>query len=250
MRNRILHVLLLLGALAAGPLSAEELRLRVEGGDQLSVHAVAQQQQWITHGEKIWVAAVANGKLVVQEVSLRVSPQPGPGPQPEPEPGPQPGPQPGPAPKTVIWIEESGQRTPQQAAALTDRKLRETIASSGWMLRVADVDVVDESGRPPSDLAPYLERARQAGLPWLVILEDGRELYTGKAPPDLSAFVALLRRYGLPIGGVVKDEGPAAAAVPPADDAPPKTDQQASPGNCPTGQCPTQVPVRRWRILR
>jgi hypothetical protein len=232
----------------AGPwLFAEDLRLELQGGPQLTVKAVAEQQQWITHGDKIWVAAVRGGKLVVKEISLGSPPEPGPGP----EPGPRPEPQPGPGPKTVIWIEESGQRTPQQAAAIIDKNVRAAIDAARWTLRVTDVDVVDESGRPPADLAPYLERARHAGLPWMVILEDGREVYTGKAPPDLPSLVILLRRYGLPIGGAVKEDGPAGAAASPAREAPPKAESpQPTADNCPTGQCPTQVPTRRWRIFR
>jgi len=240
-----MHVLVGFGMLTLGPLRADEMRFQVEGGAQLSIRAVAEQQQWITHGEKIWVAAVANGQLVVKDISLSVSPQPDPGPQPQPEPGPEP--QPAPVPKTVIWIEETGQRTPQQAAAITDAKLRAALTAARWTLRIADVDVVDETGRPPSDLASYLERAKQAGLPWLVILENGRELYTGKAPPDVSSFANLLRRYGLPVGTSGEDAGvPIGTSV--AD-----KHKETSKGtaSCPTGTCPAQTPsTRRWRLFR
>lgn len=229
-------------------LAAQEpaLEYTFQGGDRLTVAvAGADQQLWkifrIGDEQKILVAALKNGRLILEEFSWS-----GPRPQPEPGPGPEPQPGPSPGPKTVIWIEETGERTPQQAAALTDAKLRAALAAARWSLRVADVDVVDESGRPPSDLAPYLERARQAGLPWLVILEDGRELYTGKAPPDFPSLVALLRRYGLPWPAEAAEASAGRQVETPANSPSPQA------GACEKGTCsaPALVPVPRWRILR
>ena len=229
---------------------AGELRFEAKGGPSLVVTVKgATKQVWrVDPDGRILVAAVVGDDIVLEDFPWKVTPGPEPQPEPQPEPEPQPIPS---GPKTVIWIEESGQRTPQQAAAIIDKNVRAAIDAARWTLRVTDVDVVDESGRPPADLAPYLERARHAGLPWMVILEDGREVYTGKAPPDLPSFVILLRRYGLPIGGAVKEDGPAGAAASPAREAPPKAESpQPTADNCPTGQCPTQVPTRRWRIFR
>ncbi len=226
--------------------AAPSLEYTFQGGDRLTVAVVgADQQLWkilqVGSEHKVLVAAVKDGRLVLEEFSWT-------GPRPQPGPGPQPGPQPQPTPgpKTVIWIEESGERTAQQAAALTDRKLRETIASARWTLRVADVDVVDETGRPPSDLAPYLERARQAGLPWLVILDQGREVYTGKAPPDLPSLAALLRRYGLPWPAEAAEASAGRQVDTPANS--PSTQARA----CEKGTCPAPplVPVPQWRAVR
>jgi len=236
-----------LGATSAEPVLEYEFR----GGDRLTVSvAGADQQLWkvlLVGGEhKILAAAVKDGRLVLEEFSWDGGPRPRPDPDPRPEP--EPGPQPAPGPKTLIWIEETGQRTPQQAAALTDRKLRDVLASSGWKLRVADVDVVDENGNPPADLAPYLDQARRAELPRLVILEDGRELYTGKAPPDLASFVALLRRYGLPWPADGKDASAGRRADAPGPTSPAA---EGASGNCPGGDCPASpVRVPRWRVVR
>lgn len=253
---RSFGLFLLLGAcLSVGSAGAAEPKLEYDfrGGDHLSVFvAGADQQLWkvfpVGNEQKILVAAVKGGRLILEEFTWDGGPRPGPGPGPEPgpQPGPEPQPQPTPGPKSVIWIEETGERTPQQAAALTDPKLRAALTTARWTLRVADVDVVDETGRPPSDLAPYLERARQAGLPWLVILENGRELYTGKAPPDLPSLLALLRRYGLPWPA---DETEASAGR--RLDAAPSPAAVAAPQDCPQGTCPAPaVRTPRWRIVR
>lgn len=250
--------IVLLLAVAMAPLAtAGDLEFQATGGEQLTVKARADQQKWVVLNERILVAAVVDGRLIVEDFNWPPGPQPTPpNPEPGPQPNPQPQPQPTPGPKTVLWIEESSQRTPSQAAAVIDAKIRQTIQSAGWKLRVVDVDVVDETGKPPADLAGYLDAARQAGVPRVFILQDGRELYAGAAPSSVSSFLDLLRRYGLPVG-TPGDEprGPTGAQRQPAaeseltetlDDRPVSQTE-----HCPTGQCPApQLPTRRWRLFR
>ncbi|MBC7351430.1 MAG: hypothetical protein H5U08_03645 [Thermogutta sp.] len=250
MRAAILGIVL---SLVPAWLWAGELQFQAGGGDQLTVKAKANQQKWLVLNERIVVAAVVDGRLVVEDFNWPPGPQPIP---PNPEPGPQPQPQPVPGPKTVLWIEESSARTPSQAAAVVDKAIRDALAAARWTLRVVDVDVVDETGKPPADLAGYLDAARQAGVPRVFILQDGRELYAGAAPPDRSSFIALLRRYGLPVGGPAEQSGSPAGSRPqevsPVKEDATEHEEETQPmlnGTCPTGQCPVPtVPMRRWRL--
>jgi len=224
-----ISVVVLVGVLPVN-LPAQAIRFDLQGGPKLTVQVEADQQQWITHGGKIWVAAVVDGKLVVQDVRVETGPAPGPGPQPDP--GPRPEPQPGPGPKKIIWIEETANRNPDQASAITDQKIRKLLSDAGWSIRVADIDVVDESGKTPSDLEPYIQAAKQKSLPVLVILEGNKELYLGSAPGSASALLDLLRRFGLPVS-----EANGADGV--GKEAPPKV-PEAEKKDCPNGNCPAQ----------
>lgn len=245
-----------------------ELKYRFEGGDNLKVTAVADKQTWkVLPGENgpiVVVAALVQDMLILEQFEF--GGQPNPEPQPGPGPGPQPGPQPQPVPgpKTVLWIEESSQRTPSQATAIIDATTRNTIRAAGWILRIVDVDVVDETGKTPPDLAPYIQAARQAGVPRLFILQDGRELFNGAAPTDAAAFRETLRRFGLPVGAVGDStEAPGGPAAQAASEEK-KQDSEASTAEpagqperviqaapCPSGQCPAPaIETRRWRLFR
>lgn len=251
MRAAILGIVL---SLVPVCLRAGEIQFQASGGDQLTVKAKADQQKWLVLNERIVVAAVVDGRLIVEDFGWPPGPQPTP-PNPEPGPQPQPEPQPVPGPKQVLWIEESSERTPSQAAAVVDKAVRDALAAARWTLRVVDVDVVDETGNPPADLAGYLDAARQAGVPRVFILQDGRELYAGAAPSSVSSFVDLLRRYGLPVGPPGEETGGPAGAHPQPPPRQPAAEAQLGPllqtENCPTGQCPAPtIPTRRWRLFR
>jgi len=237
-------LLTIIASLLSTAAFADGLQFETTGGQQLTVRAKAEQQKWLIIKDSILVAAVVDGRLIVETFAW----PPGPGPTPpNPEPGPQPQPQPVPGPKTVLWIEESSARTPSQAAAVVDKAIRNALVAARWTLRVVDVDVVDETGKPPADLAGYLDAARQAGVPRVFILQDGRELYAGAAPADVSSFVDLLLRYGLPVGTPGGEpRGPTGSSP---DVARPK--QEAATNGCPTGRCPVPtIPTRKWRLFR
>jgi len=150
----------------------------------------------------------------------------------------------------LFWIEETADRTPQQAAALTDKTVREALAKAGWTLRVADDDVVDVDGKPPPELAPFIQAARSDGMPRLFAVDPaGAEIYAGKAPANAAEFRQLLGRLGLPL---IKPTPPAPQQPPPetATETPP-IPKTTNPADCPTGTCPVnRVPTIRWRVFR
>jgi hypothetical protein len=154
---------------------------------------------------------------------------------PKPEPPPPVPVPPGPGVLDILWIEETAARTPEQARALTDRAIRDALAAAGWSLRVVDQDITDETGKTPPDLAPAIAAAKQAGLPYLIVrARNGAEVYAGKAPPDLTAFQALLQRLGLRINDQVDPRQDHAT-----EQATEQTPSQGEKDSCPTGQCPT-----------
>jgi hypothetical protein len=219
---------------------AGELRFEAKGGPSLVVTVKgATKQVWrVDPDGRILVAAVVGDDIVLEDFPWKVTPGPEPQPEPQPEPEPQPIPS---GPKTVIWIEESGDRSPSQAAAIIQREIRAAIERAGWHLRIVDQDVVDETGKTPADLAPYIDAAKKAGLPRLFILQDGTELYAGVAPPDASSLSALLSRFGLVVGS-------ARTVDPPPPVSSPTGPEEA----CPTGRCPVPAnpTIRRWRLIR
>ncbi len=149
-----------------------------------------------------------------------------PGPTPTPPgptpPGPTPpGPTPDP-PKQMLWLEESEDRTPGQAEAITDPVSREALRRAGWYFRIIDRDVQDEAGRVPAELAVIIAEARKMGVPVLYIY-DGRRAWWRKPPPASAAEMrALLRALGL----TVSSEPQAGPAV-----------RGLRPWTCPDGRC-------------
>jgi hypothetical protein len=166
-----------------------------------------------------------------------LGPSPSPEPQPHPIPNPEPPPPVPPRPGflDLLWIEETAARTPQQARAITDRAIRDSLAAAGWSLRVVDQDITDETGKTPPELVPAIAAAKRAGLPYLIVRSrDGAEVYAGKAPADVDAFKTLLKRLGLVTDG--PRDNPATPAE--ATD-PPQTPPAGEKSDCPSGQCPS-----------
>lgn len=141
-------------------------------------------------------------------------PPPAPPPTPpNPEPNPPPLPKP---PYRLIWIEESSDRTPEQAAAQNDRAIRDALTRAGWTLRVVDKDVKDEYGRTPADLKPFIDDAISRGLPRLYFVgSDGRSVSL-PAPANRDRFIQILREFGLVIQPAPSSTSPAAARPLPA----------------------------------
>jgi len=120
----------------------------------------------------------------------------GPGPSPQPTPVP-----PTPPPPEPMWgaliIEESSQRTPQLAAILTNQEVRKHFTDGKLAFRVADPDEVDAAGKTPADLAPWIAKAKTAGLPRLFLLgTKGGELYAGPVPATAAALLNLVKSPG------------------------------------------------------
>lgn len=131
----------------------------------------------------------SGGKLLERDVLLSVG-QPEPDPDPDPIPG-------------ELWsvvIEETSQRTPQQAQLYASPEARALFGSGRFLVK--DKDVVDAStGETPDRLEWYIERAEKHGFPTLFVVQGPNESgkmhvhYEGDLPDSISEYVKLVEKY-------------------------------------------------------
>lgn len=153
----------------------------------------------------IQLMTVINGKLIYAEHILTVGGVPDPVP-PDPEPGPDPGPEPDPAPDpvppppdfkepyTLLLIEETHDRSPEEAAAVLSKEIIEYVHEKGWKRYLLDKDVVDKDGKTPSSVKAYIERAVGKGLPWYIVVDaDGEIVIEGEIKNEV-VLLDVLRR--------------------------------------------------------
>jgi len=117
-----------------------------------------------------------------------------------------PPPPPPPPPVEPLWgavlIRETTNQTPELAALLTDQSLRSFFFGNSLAFRVADPDEKGSDGKPPADLTPYIDRAKQVGLPRLFMLgTKGAVLYEGFVPDSAAALVDLTKKFLTQKGG-------------------------------------------------
>jgi hypothetical protein len=114
----------------------------------------------------------------------------------------QPQPNPTPTPGKLTWvvvIEESGQRTPQQAVVIS--QLREWCRANKHPMLLIDKDSVGPDGRTPSYLASYLQILQRDGIsvPALLAVLEGRDGKTAAAgrqlPGDAGQAVDFVESY-------------------------------------------------------
>lgn len=139
-----------------------------------------------------------------EEVEVEVTVGPGlPDPKPlPPEPGPGPGPKPPdplPALKQlwVVVIEETADAAETRGSLFRDKALADRMKAKGHKFRVADQDVKTADGRAPADVAPWIERAKRAGLPRLFLIDqDGNALHEGPVPATASEILTAITKAG------------------------------------------------------
>lgn len=204
LRSILIAWLLLIAEAAMGGPFVEQQNFPVPLADGTAGTAMALASD---QGQVLIVAAPTTPPTISLYLVTPASPHPQPQPQPNPNPNPNPNPQPEPQPKptpvgplSLIWIEETSERTPEHAILIADKELRDLLYKAGWLLRIADVDVVDENGKPPADLFNYLAEAKKLGLPRLFIVDkNGVEVYNGAVPATKEAFLQLLKQFGLQV---------------------------------------------------
>jgi hypothetical protein len=132
----------------------------------------------------IQVMTAINNELAYTEhiITVGTTPDPNPGPVPPgpvpPDPGPIP-PPPDPVPPapdfeeplSLILIEETEDRTPEEAATVLSTDIIKFIAEKGWTRYLIDKDIKDKDGKTPESVKAYIERAVGAGLPWYIVVD-------------------------------------------------------------------------------
>ena len=115
---------------------------------------------------------------------------------PDPPPPPPP-PPPGPIQEmTVLVVEESSQRTPEQAAILMCYPCRKWLTDNGHRMRIVDKDVKDQSGQVPADLERFIDPPPDI-LPYVFLVDaNGVTHWQGPLPDTLDEFQALWKEYG------------------------------------------------------
>jgi hypothetical protein len=146
---------------------------------------------WITTVTPIIHVVVEGGELYVFPWQGGPSPNPGPEPKPDPKPDPQPivklfG---------IIIVEESKDRTPPQAAV--QAAIHKACDAKKLQYARLDQNVVDETGKPPADMAAWLAKAKGKTLPYLLLVgENGQVAWEGSQPATEAAALELLKKYG------------------------------------------------------
>jgi hypothetical protein len=113
------------------------------------------------------------------------------GPRPPPNPTPTPTPTPGTVARVVI-VEESGDRTPEQAAILTDPRLKPL--RDQRKLLILDQDAADSLGQPAAELSQYDGQP----LPRVIGLDSsGVRSVAADLPGSADGLMELLKAWGV-----------------------------------------------------
>jgi len=100
----------------------------------------------------------------------------------------------GPPPKALwgIVIHESSEPSPEKAIVLSSKRIREALEGR-W--KIADKDVLDQYGKIPADLKPWIEKAKS--LPYLFLVDEtGKVRYEGPLPLDVDEVLRLIELRG------------------------------------------------------
>jgi hypothetical protein len=128
--------------------------------------------------------------------------------EPAPNPSPDPSPEPSPEPVGDLWaivIEESKDRTPEQAIVLASQEVRDLFKDGRFRV----VDAVNDSGKvvlPADDMRTYVQKAIPKRAEWPVLFlvdEAGNGFYTGTLPETVDAMKALVEQNTKEAGNVL-----------------------------------------------
>jgi len=154
-----------------------------------------------TQNEQAWlVYATGNGKIGIWTLAP-TSPSPNPIPPIPPEPIPPVPPVPPiPIPQklTIAIVENPTKTTPEQRAVLANPTWRKLSTEKHDFRGIIPTDVIEKgTGKPPTSLVPFLDRAKLHNLPWCMFTTaDGRILWEGQLPTSAKELAALIQRYG------------------------------------------------------
>lgn len=116
-------------------------------------------------------------------------------PTPAPTPTPTPTPTPVATPVTILITFDPANETPAATDIYCSEDFRAWLKTTGHTLRLVSTTAVDETGKQPHDLAPYLAAAEGKPAPWLVIGRAGKLLYDSPLPADATRIQDLATHY-------------------------------------------------------
>lgn len=144
------------------------------------------------NGGGILCYATKTGRLGIYTLTPGTTPQPPTPPQP-----PRPPTPPTPQKLGVAIVEDPAARTPDLAALLLSREWRDYVTKAHTLVGVIPSTIIEkETGKPPAELAPFLDAAAGIKLPALVGLDlQGRKVFAVPLPPSAAAIIATLKPY-------------------------------------------------------
>jgi hypothetical protein len=144
-----------------------------------------------TDGQAYIVYATSTGKLAFYLLTPL---------SPTPPPDPKPTPPPTPTKLTIAIVEDPAKTTVEQRQTLSDPTWRDDAAKYHNFKGIIPSNLIEkETGKPPADLSPFLDRAKKANvLPWLMLADPaGRIIFEGPLP-STPALKALIAKYTCP----------------------------------------------------
>jgi hypothetical protein len=170
--------------------------------DLSTPYSIARVQVTATTYQLIVAVPGANGQPPVLHAIPLVIGGTLPGPTPNPTPTPTPVPTPTPPPPTPVaadlWgvvVEESRNRTAEQAQILASPEVRKLFKDE----RLRVVDPIGDDGKPvvvSEDMKPYVQRSVGRKTAWLFLTDTkGVVLYEGELPTTIAAMKALVAKH-------------------------------------------------------
>lgn len=142
-----------------------------------------------TYKLKCRAVRVKDSKASVETVRVTVVIGKGVPPKPDPDIKPTPDPVPVVGSIWILVIEETSMASDSRGRFFSNAALAARLKAKSHKYRVVDKDVVGPDGRPPRDLAPWLEKAKAKTLPALWLINSaGDVLFEGdmvRTPQDL-----------------------------------------------------------------
>lgn len=100
-----------------------------------------------------------------------------------------------PGERRIVVIEETSERTHQQAAILLNPTMRKWLADQGHSFWVLDQDQVNSTGHVPKEFVPYFRAAEGKKLPLLLIGTLDNVLYSGPLPGSVEDLYEKVGEY-------------------------------------------------------
>lgn len=119
-------------------------------------------------GQVMLCLATANGQVGLWTMTPGASPLP---------PTPDPTPPPLPQKLHIAVVVDPAKLTLEQRNVLSDRTWRQAATSGHWFHGIVPVDAQEgDTGKPPADLLPFLDRAREHNLPWVIMCDTAGKI--------------------------------------------------------------------------
>lgn len=115
----------------------------------------------------------------------------------QPLPPPEPTPTPTPTKLQIAIVEDPAATTQKQRWVISSNLWRDYARQKHTIKGIIPTNLIDkETGRPPADLSPFLDRAKNQILPYLILYDhDGNPVWTGTMPEDPATILSIIKQH-------------------------------------------------------